>query len=79
MINPLSYQPGSKFKGSELNFWCEEQIRNHGSHEAEARRIYGHYTFKDETLYELQRGPFGPGQDPCRDGANPKLTFRKVI
>ena len=53
MKNITSYQPGSIFLGKELNYWCKEQIRNHGSHEKIARKIYLHFTFLDKTFYRL--------------------------
>ena len=77
-MNILSYSPGSRFTGAELNRWCEEQIQNHFSHEKEAHRLYNHYIFKDQVVYELKRGPFGPGQDPCRDLYSNQIIFEKV-
>jgi hypothetical protein len=55
MDNIMNYQSGSLFFGKELNYWCEEQMRTHGSQEAIARSIYLHFTFRDETLYRLVR------------------------
>jgi len=53
MRNILSYQTGSRFSGKEINEFCEEQLRNHGSHYHEAHHLYMHYTFKDSRTYEL--------------------------
>ena len=39
MLNPLSLQLGQKITGKEINDWCLDQIRNHGSHYKEAKRL----------------------------------------
>ena len=53
MINPLSYQPGTKFSGKILNDWLSFQIANHGSHEKIAQKIDKHFILKDNRVYEL--------------------------
>ncbi len=53
MENILNCQSGSKFMGNELNYWCQEQIMKHLEHEKEARYIYSHFNFGEETMYEL--------------------------
>lgn len=58
MRNILSYQPGSKFSGKEINEFCEDQMKNHGSHYKEAKHLYMHYIFKDSRMYELVHIPF---------------------
>jgi len=78
-MNILSYAPNSIFTGKEINDWCIEQIQSCGSHAKEARKLYSHYTFKDDVKYQLVYGPMGPGQDPCRNFSNPQIIFKKVI
>ena len=53
MINPLSYQPGTKFSGKTLNDWLSDQIANHDSHEKIAQKIDKHFILKDNRVYEL--------------------------
>ena len=49
----MDFRHGSKFRGYEINQWCEEQIRQHGRQYNEARYIYSHYVFRNKSLYYL--------------------------
>ena len=53
MRNIASYKSGSVFKGSELNTWCKDQLKNNKSHKKIAHKIYMHYIFKDNRDYKL--------------------------
>jgi len=77
MLNPLSLQPGQVIMGRAINEWCIDQINGNGSHKREAERLLEHFTFIDDRKYILARGPFGPGQDPCRNDC-PRIIFRKI-
>lgn len=54
-MNILSYPLGTRFAGKVINDWCEQQIRGHTSHYAEARKIYQHFIFRDTAIYQLIR------------------------
>ena len=52
-MNPTSYQPGARFTGKQLNDWCKDQVDNHRSHEKIAKKLWLHFVFKDNRVYEL--------------------------
>ena len=58
MPNILSFKCGTCFWGREILQWCEEQIREHTSHEKEATRLWKRYgdTLKSEAIYSFYRG-----------------------
>ena len=66
MKNILSYKLGSTFTGKEIMDWCKYQIETKSSHLREAKRLYFHYNFNPNRMYELQRLSFGPGADMGR-------------
>ena len=49
----IEFRHGAKFRGYEINQWCEKQIRQHDKQYNEARHIYSHYVFRDRSLYCL--------------------------
>lgn len=57
-MNPLSYSIGTKFTGKTLNEWLLEQINNHTGNEKIARKIYNHFIFKNNHIYQLVRMPY---------------------
>lgn len=57
-MNPLSYPIGTKFTGKTLNEWLLEQIDNHKGNEKIARKIYNHFIFKNNHIYQLVRMPY---------------------
>lgn len=58
MPNILSFKCGTCFYGHEILQWCEEQRREHTSHEKEATRLWKRYglTLKPEAIYSFYRG-----------------------
>ena len=71
MVNPLSYQPVTKFSGKILNDWLSEQITNHGSHEKIAQKIDKHFILKNDRNYQLVQMSY-------RDREEKSLGFMKV-
>ena len=56
MKNVLSYQPGSIFTGKELNDFFSHAIENKTSKAKIAMKYVGHFQFKDNRLYQMERG-----------------------
>ena len=57
-MNPLSYSIGTKFTGKTLNEWLLKQIDNHTGNEKIVRKIYNHFIFKNNHIYQLVRMPY---------------------
>ena len=57
-MNPLSYSIGTRFTGKTLNEWLLKQIDNHTGNEKIVRKIYNHFIFKNNHIYQLVRMPY---------------------
>ena len=45
------------FVGAEIKAWIEEQIKNHTSHECQARYMTRFFNIKDDQLYFINMKP----------------------
>ena len=60
MLNVLSLELGHHVKGKEINDWCIDQIKNHKSHERDARRLM-RKNYSDTRTYALILNQNGSG------------------
>ena len=65
MKNILSYQPGSVFSGKELNDFFSHAIENKTSKAKIAKKYVGHFRFKDNRLYQMERGKMYDSGPDC--------------
>lgn len=65
MKNVLSYQPGSIFSGKELNDFFSYAIENKTSKAKIAMKYVGHFQFKDNRLYQMERGKMRDSGPEC--------------
>lgn len=65
MKNVLSYQPGSIFAGKELNDFFSHAIENKTSKAKIAMKYVGHFQFKDNRLYQMERGKMRDSEPEC--------------
>lgn len=65
MKNVLSYQPGSIFTSKELNDFFSHAIENKTSKAKIAMKYVGHFQFKDNRLYQMERGKMRDSGPEC--------------
>ena len=65
MKNVLSYQPGSIFTGKELNDFFSHAIENKTSKAKIAMKYVGHFQFKDNRLYQMERSKMRDSGPEC--------------
>ena len=65
MKNILSYQPGSIFTGKELNDFFSYAIENKTSKAKIAMKYIDHFRFKNNRLYQMERGKMYDSGPDC--------------